>query len=247
MGMWSKLPLFWRFQLLGWGVFVIVTFPLKFVLTGSMAGALILCLVRDGSSFLLTLGMRWIYRAFWSKGGLRMAALIVLSCSIGGLLQYAFLFLIRPVITSESEFHLTRSLALSAFYERTGLLFAWSFLYFGIRHAIDGIQNELRLALIESEKRQAQLQMLRFQMNPHFLFNALNAIQSEVGQFSISLKKCVKALAGYLRFSLDHSADEFLPLGAEYDAVTRRDNRGESGVYTFEIISGFGERSTRGM
>jgi len=29
--------------------------------------------------------------------------------------------------------------------------------------------------------------------------------------------------------------------------VTRRDNRGESGVYTFEIISGFGERNTGGM
>ena len=35
--------------------------------------------------------------------------------------------------------------------------------------------------------------------------------------------------------------------GFEAVVVTRRDNRGESGVYTFEIISGFGERGTRGM
>lgn len=219
MDLWSKLPLFWRFQLVGWGVFVIVTFPLKFVIAGSATAALILCAVRDGSSFLLTWGMRWIYRSFWSNEIGRMAALIALVCAIGGALQYGFFFLFRTVVSDQSEFFITQRMSFSLLYERTGILFGWSFLYFGIRHAIDGIQRELRLALIESENRQAQLQMLRAQMNPHFLFNALNAIQAEVGAFSVSLKESVKALAGYLRFSLDHTTDEFIPLGTEYDAV----------------------------
>ena len=39
---WSRLPLFWRFQLAGWAAFVPLTFPLKVVLAGTIPGALLL-------------------------------------------------------------------------------------------------------------------------------------------------------------------------------------------------------------
>ena len=54
---WSRLPLFSRFQLAGWAVFVPLTFPLKVLLAGTIPGAVLLSLIRDGSSFALTLGM----------------------------------------------------------------------------------------------------------------------------------------------------------------------------------------------
>ena len=105
------------------------------------------------------------------------------------------------------------------FYERTGLLYAWSFLYLGIRHALASKEQELRLTLIESEKRQAQLQMLRSQINPHFLFNALNSIQANVENVNAELGRMVQSLSDFLRFSLDHSHDDFIPLGREFDAM----------------------------
>ena len=189
------------------------------MLAGSVTGALMLCAVRDGSSFLLTLGIRQIYRKFWSNEIGRMVALIVVTCAVAGLLQNGFVVLFRSFVSSEAEFHLTHSKAFDVFYERTGLLFGWSFLYFGIRHAIEGIQRDLRLALIESEKHQAQLQMLRSQMNPHFLFNALNSIQVNVEKVNADLGRMVQSLADLLRFSLDHSQDDFIPLGREFDAM----------------------------
>jgi transcriptional regulator with XRE-family HTH domain len=64
---WPRLPLFWRFQLAGWAVFVPLTFPLKLVLAGSIPGALFLSFIRDASSFALTLGMRVIYRRFLNE------------------------------------------------------------------------------------------------------------------------------------------------------------------------------------
>lgn len=213
------ISLFWRFQLTGWAIFIAVTFPLKIMLTGSVTGALILCAVRDASSFLLTLGLRQIYRTFWSNEIGRMVALIAVTCAAAGLLQNGFFVLFRSSVSSEGEFHLTHSKAFDVFYERTGLLFGWSFLYFGIRHAIEGVQRDLRLALIESEKRQAQLQMLRSQMNPHFLFNALNSIQVNVEKVNADLGRMVQSLADLLRFSLDHSQDDFIPLGREFDAM----------------------------
>ena len=141
--MGERISLFWRFQLTGWAIFIAVTFPLKIMLAGSVTGALMLCAVRDGSSFLLTLGIRQIYRKFWSNEIGRMVALIVVTCAVAGLLQNGFVVLFRSFVSSEAEFHLTHSKAFDVFYERTGLLFGWSFLYFGIRHAIEGIQREL--------------------------------------------------------------------------------------------------------
>lgn len=216
---WKRLPVFWRFQLAGWTAFVIVTFPLKCVLFGGPDTAVIISAVRDGSSFLLTLALRRIYRAYWTDEIGRMAALIVISCALAGLLQGGFLLLLSPVVSSAAELNITKAKEFDVLYERTGLLYAWSFLYFGIRHAIEGVQRDLRLSLIESEKRQAQLQMLRSQMNPHFLFNALNSIQVNVERVNADLGRMVQSLSDFLRFSLDHSHNDFIPLGREFDAM----------------------------
>lgn len=215
----SHISLFWRFQLAGWAVFIAVTFPLKIMLTGSLTDALILCAVRDGSSFFLTLGLRRIYGVFWSNQVGRMVTVIVVSCAVAGLLQNGFFFLLHAFVSSEGEFRFAHSKAFDVLYERTGLLFGWSFLYFGVRHAVEGVQRDLRLALIESEKRQAELQMLRSQMNPHFLFNALNTIRNGVEKTNAQLGSTVESLADFLRFSLDHVRDDFIPLGREFDAV----------------------------
>ncbi len=79
---WSRLPLFWRFQLAGWTAFVPLTFPLKVVLAGTIPGALLQSFIRDGSSFALTLGMR-VNHPYprRRRQRLRMAAGTVLSIS----------------------------------------------------------------------------------------------------------------------------------------------------------------------
>lgn len=199
--------------------FVIITFPLKCVLFHGPDTALAISAVRDGSSFLLTLALRRIYRTYWREEIGRMIGLIVVSCALAGLLQAGFLILLKPFVSTAAELKITEVKEFDVLYERTGLLFGWSFLYFGIRHAVDGIRRELRLALIQSEKRQAQLQMLRAQVNPHFLFNALNSIRINVQNANAELGRMVQSLADFLRFSLDHSQDDFIPLGSEFDAM----------------------------
>jgi two-component system sensor histidine kinase AlgZ len=65
-------------------------------------------------------------------------------------------------------------------FEAAIILIAWSALYFGIKHY--GTVEEQRERLLESEAttREAQLQALRYQLQPHFLFNTLNAVSSLV-------------------------------------------------------------------
>lgn len=220
MRSWNdKVPLFWKFQLVGWMIFVIAAFPLKYAMAGSIHGALLLSAARDGGGFLITLGLRAIYRKFWSGKTLRMTAIISVACMAGGGLQYALAYQLFGLAPDKPEIFYMYPARLNAIYERTGILFGWSCLYFGIRHALASKEQELRLTLIESEKRQAQLQMLRAQMNPHFLFNALNTIRNGVEKANPQLGSTVESLADFLRFSLDHVRDDFVPLGREFDAV----------------------------
>ena len=216
---WTKLSDFWRFQIAGWSAFIIASFPLKLDLMESVPGALLLCITRDGSSFLLTFGMRSVYREFWSNNGAAMAVLIIFTCTIGGLLQAGFFFLIREVIPNEAEIHFRRSMAFTALYERTGLLFGWSFLYFGIRLLISGKEREAQLARLESEHKATELRLLRSIMNPHFLFNALNFIKSELlGKYD-SLAQVVQAFTNYLQYSLITRNENFVEIGNEFDAI----------------------------
>jgi two-component system, LytTR family, sensor kinase len=177
---WSRLPLFWRFQLAGWAAFVPLTFPLRVVIPG----ALLLSFIRDGSSFALTLGMWVIYRRFLNEQNRYRAIVPVVTvvCLTAGLLQTGFLLLFHDIFPLEKEVFFITSVEFSLFYERTAILVCWSLLYFGIKQMRDGMERELRLSLVESEKRGAELKLLRAQMNPHFLCNSLTTIEARLGR-----------------------------------------------------------------
>jgi two-component system sensor histidine kinase AlgZ len=60
------------------------------------------------------------------------------------------------------------------------VLLAWSFLYFGIKHYHALLEERRRLQALEVMAREAQMRALRYQLQPHFLFNTLNAISTLV-------------------------------------------------------------------
>jgi LytS/YehU family sensor histidine kinase len=87
------------------------------------------------------------------------------------------------------------------------VLVAWAALYFGIKH-YEQIENQRRRVLeMEASARDAQLRALRYQVQPHFLFNTLNAISTLVVEGnSASATAMISRLADFFRATLD--ADE---------------------------------------
>src|SRR6478735_5400190 len=83
------------------------------------------------------------------------------------------------------------------------LLAAWSALYYGINFYILVEEQRDQLLRLGSQASSAQLAMLRYQLNPHFLFNTLNSISTLV-----LLKQTERAnamlsrLASFLRYTL---------------------------------------------
>lgn len=220
-GIWSRTPLFWRCQFCGWGAFFALTFPVKLHLSGSISASLGSFFVRDGFSFLLTMLLRKIYDRVYERhrNPAWIVGAIVLSSATGALLQIPVYFMFGHIFPFEERTIFGQSALVGIFYYRLGLFACWSLLYFGIRQMLDGIKRELRLLSIESEKRGAELQLLRAQMNPHFLFNALNTIQSGIYRQDSRLAGVVQSFSRYLRYSLENRDKDEVPLGNEFDAV----------------------------
>jgi LytS/YehU family sensor histidine kinase len=65
----------------------------------------------------------------------------------------------------------------------------------------------------------AQLHMLRYRMNPHFLFNTLNTIRALIAENKSSAKAMITELSEYLRYSLVSRNYENVPLKEEIESV----------------------------
>lgn len=80
-------------------------------------------------------------------------------------------------------------------------------------------QLENRQQLLK-QARQARLKVLRYQLNPHFMFNTLNALNSLiVSRRGIAAEDLIQQLSAFLRHSLKNQDDQWVPLREELQAL----------------------------
>lgn len=98
-------------------------------------------------------------------------------------------------------------------------------LYFALVAAVGfvGYQRErrerdVRAAQLEAELARAQLEVLRMQFHPHFLFNSLNAISELIHRDPVAAEHTISRLGDLLRMSLDQQEQE-IPLGEELELL----------------------------
>ena len=100
------------------------------------------------------------------------------------------------------------------------LLMSWGGFYFGINYYLT-LRNETERALLSARLAdQAQLKMLRYQLNPHFLFNTLNAISTLVLEKDTpNANEMLTKLSAFLRYSLDSDPLQKTSLAEEVRAL----------------------------
>jgi sensor histidine kinase YesM len=78
------------------------------------------------------------------------------------------------------------------------------------------LKQELQLSQALANAQEAQLAALRYQLNPHFLFNALNSISALiVTKRNAEAELMTDKLSSFLRSSLNADPGELIPLGEE--------------------------------
>jgi hypothetical protein len=97
-------------------------------------------------------------------------------------------------------------------------LASFSLLFFAVDHWLQLRAQREKAREATALAHQAQLQMLRYQLNPHFLFNALNSIRAMILREPERARQIVTELAEFLRYSLDGRGHEST-VGEEMQAI----------------------------
>jgi two-component system, LytTR family, sensor kinase len=86
------------------------------------------------------------------------------------------------------------------------------------RHSQD---RELAESKLQAQLARAQLQILKMQLHPHFLFNTLHAISTLVGKDPKQAKKMIALLSDLLRMAIDYGSTQEVPLKEEVEFVAK--------------------------
>jgi two-component system LytT family sensor kinase len=211
--------LFWALHTLGWSAYLITQY-LGALLYEKPASYIKVILAAAASGFLLSAPLRYVYRRLWGRRP---------PVAIAGVLLVAWLTALvwRATINYSYGVFVGDWMEAAHWYDiftgtlsSTYLLVCWSGLYFGIKY-YETLQQQREAALEASALAQeAQVKMLRYQLNPHFLFNTLNAISTLIldGQGRVA-NQAVGRLSEFLRHTLDQDPMKKVTLREELAAL----------------------------
>jgi two-component system LytT family sensor kinase len=211
--------LFWGLHTLGWSAYLI-TQSMGALLYDKPASYIKVVLVAAASGFLLSAPLRHVYRSLWRQRPSVIFPAVLLSAWITALVWRAMINASYAHFVGDwmpgEPWYAWFAGALSSTY----LLLCWSGLYFGIRW-YESLQKQREEALEAAALAQeAQVKMLRYQLNPHFLFNTLNAISTLVldGQGKVA-NQAIGRLSEFLRHTLDQDPMKKVTLRHELEAL----------------------------
>lgn len=227
----SKQPGFWFYQIAGFALFILID---SFELIPDFINdqrLLVKYFISFAINFSITLLLRILYRRIYN---LRKSIILYVAVSIVVSLFGGFIWIIAAEIITEwlgladsSNLlnALTNRLPFIYFYRSliyfTLILFGWSILYFGIKFWMELIAERKRSERIISLAQEAKLQMLRYQVNPHFLFNSLNSIQALMNHNTSLADRMLTQLSDFLRYSLVSDDSLYVPLRKELEIIEK--------------------------
>lgn len=152
-----------------------------------------------------------------------LAALVLPAAGFYGLLSDLFLWYVLPQAPTEPY---TPIMFVQAMFPWIGSFAAWAALLIAMEYGAELRERDRRLADVELLAREATMQALRFQMNPHFLFNTLNSISGLMWERDFdNAEKMLVGLAAFLRATLEAdptgntTLDEEMKLQQQYLAI----------------------------
>ena len=227
----DKGRMFWILQIAGWlGFFALHILSVSTFVAGRSTDSLLYSVASSLIGFLTTsILARPIYR-FARRQGPALLLIIVLTATIlmavamsamkaqtfGILFGNAWMDLRGASLgTTNYLLLIVPDLPVNLF-----LLGSWAGFYFGVNYYLK-LRNEMERALLSARLAdQAQLKMLRYQLNPHFLFNTLNAISTLVlEQDGKQANSMLTQLSAFLRYSLDSDPLQKTSLAEEVRAL----------------------------
>lgn len=156
-------------------------------------------------------------RYFLTGKYLRFAGSILLAILLFIIFRYTLEQVLSPLLIDIRNYPVGVSLL---YYSLDNVYYAIVYIFLGfLLFLLDSqIANQKKQALLVQKSREAELQFLRSQINPHFLFNTLNNIYSLVYEQSDKAPAAMLRLSDMMRYML-YEKKEAVPLAKEWDYI----------------------------
>jgi len=216
------IPAFWILHILGWLAYAGSSALMSYRGRWTDVPALLLFLVPYLGGFLTCLPLRYVFKKIrFHERSLAFFILTALTTSfIGTQLWMGISYLLGFVIESPNHPPMPFLQVYLTYIMNGGIpLLGWTSLYFGIKIRREWKRQEQRTEQANSLAQAAQLQMLRYQLNPHFLFNAMNSIRALIDEDDAKAREMITELSEFLRYSLVSKNYSNVPLKDEIEAV----------------------------
>ncbi|NOZ65865.1 MAG: sensor histidine kinase [Alphaproteobacteria bacterium] len=198
-----KEKLFWSLQILGWIAYCTAR-TLNAYALGEKPEFIYAVMMGVIGGFWITIGLRHIYQ-FLRRSDMSplMLLLSVTICILISSMLFSFVEVWSMNQLYDPDWNMQGLGFLYRTLYDTFVLMAWSGLYFIINNHFQLQQQKEMYLAAAAQAHQAQLKMLRYQLNPHFLFNTLNAISTLVlDKQAKEANSMLTKLSAFLRFSL---------------------------------------------
>src|SRR5690349_19817461 len=214
----DKNRAFWVLQSIGWtGYFTLRS--LSGIANSMGAMFVVHTLLLTATGYSLTLLMASLYRRLITMRALMTAvlsliAVILASFAFSFIETWSYATFLRPGARPVGIEYL------GALLLNFSLLAAWSALYYGINYYLLLEEEINQRAKLESAASSATLAMLRYQLNPHFLFNTLNSISTLVLLKQTERANAMLArLSSFLRYTLVNEPTAQVTLAQEVETL----------------------------
>jgi two-component system sensor histidine kinase AlgZ len=222
---------YWALQILGWGFYFYAQASGEVIFASqpwSKASTL------WGAASLAGIGLTHLLRWFIRRHEwLSLSPSAILGRVIAATLFIATVSYLLTLAMSQAVYGTAVAPITAAFYHRLNsagqlrnlfiiILFvhgAWVAIYLAFAMLRHRHQAELRQAQLGKALQTAELRLLKSQLNPHFLFNALNGLRSLIADEPARARAAVTHLARTLRYSLASGDDDLVSLERELEMV----------------------------
>lgn len=218
----DKKKLYWLSQVCGWSLFVLVNIIIISNYESLPAERIIVWVGLAVLGIIITHLLRFIIR---KKGWLdlplkKVIPRVISSSLISGILIYSLTTLFSVLIGSFRHEDYRWISSVAGVINLSGISLVWSLIYFSLHYLENYQKAEIESLIWESAVKDFEIKTLKAQLNPHFMFNAMNSIRALIEEDPENAKVAVTKLSNILRYSLKIERTETVTLEDEIKTIT---------------------------
>lgn len=219
----NKEKTFWFLQIFGWIIFffqyIFIFSPMKDFTFRNLLNRIINLSVGFIISVLLRYRLKRIN--FLEYSFISLSIIIFVSSFI-----CSTIWSVSSIVIIESLMNNRITLGNITFWEivvgivrNNAVFIGWSGLYFGIKFWMEWVSQKEKTDNALLLARNAQFEMLRYQLNPHFLFNTLSSLRALTSDENKKAKDIITKISEFLRYTLIRDNNNEVALSKEIEVI----------------------------